>query len=460
MIALNGAHEPVTDETNGAPQLQPDEVWMEKWGPGTYLFEWRRRGYRLRLERVRETYHGLKGVMFVETIALAPENGRPRHLFYGDVTLSKAPEKAVLSELCRRDDRMPWADMLEVARVQTARDVSAGEPTVVLADVELADEEDLVEGMLPLGETSVLFGDGMAGKSYLAIALALAVATGKPVGPFRPLQAGPVLVLDWETKRQTWKKRLWRVAQGAGLAIPRTIHYRYQSAKLVDDVERVRSDCARLGVVLVIVDSIALAVGGEVTADSVMPFYNALRSLEGISRNVLSHVSKTVSVTSGVEFDPYGSIFVKNYARSVWGVRKDEIANADGGFDAVLTHRKVNESALGQPIGLRFRFDDANKRTGPVTIERIDALAEPGLVVHAKTDQRWVAALRRGQRSTGELATEMDKKTNQIRTEGLRLLKKGVVVRVGEEHWGLSTPQHNGATGAQHSPAGTPMAAR
>lgn len=407
----------------------PEGFYLSERGVGRYRYRWDGYGYTVLLEQVRETRYGLTAEILVETVALRDDTGRPGHLYFGQLNLSKAPEKALLDALKHRDDRVPWVDLLEVVRIQTARDVRQGEPTLVLRDVPVLPQRDLVERMIPRDETSVFYGDGASGKSLLfGVALALAVATGRPVGPIRPAVRCPVLVLDWETSPEEWSTRLERVAMGARLAVPAEIEYRSQWRPLVDDLERVRTDVARTGAGLVIVDSITLAVGGEVTADACVPFYNALRSLAGTTRSVLSHVTKSTSQLESGVGDPYGSVFVKNFARSAWAVRRDEVDTPDG-FEAIVTHRKVNRGRLQGSLGVRVRFEDPD---GPITVEVVDAMARPGLAVHASIADQVKAALRRGGMTTAEMAEETGASEKVIGVTARRLESKGELVRLVE----------------------------
>ena len=49
------------------------------------------------------------------------------------------------------------------------------------------------------GELLLLFADGGSGKGYIVLAGALALMTGRALGPFRPTRGGVrVAYLDWE----------------------------------------------------------------------------------------------------------------------------------------------------------------------------------------------------------------------------------------------------------------------
>jgi hypothetical protein len=58
---------------------------------------------------------------------------------------------------------------------------------------------------------------------------------------------------------------------------------------------------------------------------------NALRSFTGTTRLVLAHVSKAAADQASGAARPYGSVFVRNLARSAWELRRAELRFAPGG---------------------------------------------------------------------------------------------------------------------------------
>src|SRR5205809_607111 len=85
-------------------------------------------------------------------------------------------------------------------------------------------------------------GDGGQGKSWLALALAVAVATGKslPCG-LRPTRTCPVLYLDWESSEAELADRLRALLAGMGVRdYAGEVHYRRMTRGLTDDANFLR----------------------------------------------------------------------------------------------------------------------------------------------------------------------------------------------------------------------------
>jgi hypothetical protein len=198
----------------------------------------------------------------------------------------------------------------------------------------------------------------------------------------------------------------------------------------------------RLGIGLVIVDSIAPACGGEVTAEQVMPFFNALRSLgSDVTRVVVSHVShQTATQTSGAG-RPFGSTFVRNLSRSAWEMKRAEEAGDEDAVVVGMYHRKVNRGRLQKPVGVTVAFDDP---TGPITLAATRVLEYEDLASHATIGDRIRHALRGGALDTRELATVTGASIDTVRRIANRmpdvysLGSNGLEGRGAVNTWGLA----------------------
>lgn len=221
--------------------------------------------------------------------------------------------------------------------------------------------------LLQDGKATVVFGAGSSGKSTLAKAIALAVATGRDVVPgWHPVQA-PVLVLDWETDRDDWQEDVRSLAAGAGVPMPGSIHYRRMVGTLESQVEPLAALVYAEHIGLVIVDSVEPAAGrvreGGDVSDTTHRLHDAL-ALLGTTSLLLDHVNAAGAEQDSTTRKPYGSIYKENRARSVFMLRGDP----DSG-DRLLVHTKVNRGPRMAPLGLRYEWrDDAPYRITPAPI--------------------------------------------------------------------------------------------
>ena len=407
--------------------MSAEEFALERVGEA-YGFVWAGYGYAIGFDQLHQERWGLVGEIHVRTAHALASTGRPGHMFSGIYNLSKLEDRDRLAKaLGVRNDQVPWTDLLEVARAEATRLHRRGEPAVVLRDVVPLPVRYLIDPIVPADQTGVLYGDGASTKSTLARALALAVASGRAIGPIRPTCFGSVLILDYETEPEEWADGVRRLAAGAGLReVPARLHYRRQWRSLAQDQEAVRAEIARTGASYVVVDSLLGALDDDVAPSALSPFYNALRSFAGTTRTVITHVNRLDShATKGLP-DPYGSVFVKNYARSVWFLKREE---GDDGvtFEVALVHRKVNRGPLHKPLGLRWSFTDPD---GPIALAAADALDNPVLAAHGSIADRMEAALRHGSLDLAGLAEAAGVSEHSARTVVARLVQRGRLVRL------------------------------
>jgi hypothetical protein len=160
--------------------------------------------------------------------------------------------------------------------------------------------------------------------------------------------------------------RVHAIGRGLGVDLPPgAILYRPMHRALADDAPRLRADLARHRVGFVIVDSLAPAAGVEPeSADSTIRAMNALRSFTGTTRLVLAHVSKAAADQASGAARPYGSVFVRNLARSAWELRRAEEAGGDELLVAAY-HRKDRRGGDGRRSGRARRWNEPPETAGP-----------------------------------------------------------------------------------------------
>ncbi len=391
-----------------------------------FLFALNNQGIELRFAHLREGTDGLHGEITVRSSVRG-------EIHWGRLNLSSTPgREGLVKKLADAHPGAFWRSLLDRACHAVAEQVRQGEPINQLEPAAAPAVRQLVERILPLGETSVVFGDGGTGKSLLALAIALAVTSKVPLpGGLRPTQDAPVLYLDWESCREEQAQRLAGLLAGLELSTAPGIFYRPMARALADDATHLRAEVSRLGVGLVIVDSLAPACGTEPeSADAAVRAMNALRTLAPATRLVVAHVSKADIQRNGAG-RPYGSVFVQNLARSVWEVRRSDDESKD--LILGLFHRKVNQGRLSAPIGLRFEFEEAVIRLYPNDIG-----SEPDLLSRTSLSFQIQRLLTAGARTVDELTKDLDNASSDTVGRTLRRLKnQGKVIRLDDTRWGL-----------------------
>ena len=364
------------------------------------------------------------------------------HTHWARVTLASAPSRnTFVKSLTDAGVPPPKPGDFAAACHMVVKSERQGEPVETLEPEPPAPDSWLIPGWMPRGETTVLYGDGGVGKSLFCLAVALAGLTGSPIGGSSAWPVGrlsSVLYLDWESGKKDHKARWWGLTRPTGQPAPPGLHYKPMHRPLTESISGIRADVARLKAELVIADSLAPACGSEPEgSDAAVRTMNALRSLEPASRLVTAHVSKMAAEQAKGAARPFGSVYVRNLARSTIFVTQEDQAADNNERIVTYLHTKSNNGAMQKPTGLRYAFD----MEGHIMLSP----HEPDLA-RAGLSSRILAALRGGAQETGTLAEELDENREAIKKALQRLAKRDIVVPItgtsgGRGHnqrWGLA----------------------
>ena len=319
-----------------------------------------------------------------------------------------------------------WAGLLGQA-IQLARQAyGERDPSFLLLN---APEEAALPSLLApyaIAGPVIIFGKGGSAKTFLALALALAVATAGEFLGQRATQAN-VLYIDYEADGATLmsRLRLLMAAESATDEVP--VYWPARGVPLADMLPALRRKVTKDNIGLVIVDSAALAAGAEPErAETAIRYFNALSTL-GVPSITVAHETK-----AGEDQWPFGSIFYHNSARATFNVKllQEQEQNVT---HIGLFNRKANNSRLEAPIGAVIKFSDES-----VSITREDLDAEWSAEISVR--KRLVTALRAGEMSCNQLAEETGAKPDTVRRT-LNRNKKVFIRRDtasdGSESWGL-----------------------
>lgn len=337
--------------------MAPPEVSRAGLG---YLATFKTAGFALTVKRLRERSGELSGELKVERLPQG-EATEPVHLYQARFNLSSgATRKSTAKTLAERIEA-DWESILELFSLHILRLHRKGEPFEMAGGPR---EKrilplKLLDPILTVGEPTILFAPGGTGKSTFAAAIAVSVTTGAEVIPgFKPFSA-PVLILDWEARREDWDDRIAAIADGVGVESPR-IHYRHCAVPLADQVEEVSEYVAEYAIQLVIIDSVGMASGtsrdGADPKDSATDLFTAVR-LIGATSLLIDHVTGADLQTQGAISKPYGSVYKVNLARSVFELRREKEGDQED-TEVVLRHTKANNGPVLKAIGFSIRHSE------------------------------------------------------------------------------------------------------
>ncbi|MDP2623643.1 MAG: AAA family ATPase [Actinomycetota bacterium] len=209
----------------------------------------------------------------------------------------------------------------------------------------------------PLLETdgyTVLYARGGSGKSYLAAAACVSIASGVPLLGMEPSRVGPVAYLDWEAPAATFGHRIARICDGnevGTLAYP-IRHYR-MTGPFAARRAGISPALARLKPALVVIDSKGRATtGAPESSEGILDLARALDHLD-MPVLLIDHISK--GAIRGDDPDmAFGSVFVEASARLGWSLRTEHRA---GSMVLRLTNTKANNHARRtEPLILELMF--------------------------------------------------------------------------------------------------------
>lgn len=339
----------------------------------SYRFSWKEEGVDIIADLLHQERDGLKCELTVTT-SRAPHAGLLRQ---GNFNVSSATTRSQWEKaLSQRMPDVDWYAAMEMLCALTLKRWRDGEPVVDLSYIE---PRSSVPFLLPPfvvdGAATVLFAEGGTGKSLLALAMGVSIATGYELLGSAATRIGPVLYLDWEWDAQSHAERLQAICAGVGIERPAgLIHYRHEVAPIWEAAPAIRRCIAELGIVFVVIDSLGFARGGEPeSADLTLKTFAALRTF-GVPVLCLDHVAKNATDKKY----SFGSVYTTNAARMTW--RADAVKSEGETMIKVgLSNQKAN-GRYQRPRGYQIDMDiDAEDRLLAVRFTPTSIEGVPGL---------------------------------------------------------------------------------
>ncbi len=241
----------------------------------------------------------------------------------------------------------------------------------------------------------------------------------------------PVLYLDFELDADEQHRRALDLVAGMNLKdIPENFYYLPVAMMKPREAFGIAAkECRRLGVKLVIVDSVGFALDGDSeSARDVLGFYRAcVQPLKdaGASPLLIDHQAKILKGEKYADKQAFGSVYKTNAVRSSFQIRG---SHEQGEIRATFTHKKNNFGWKEKDFSLKVSFGE-----GRTTVERLEApIPNPDREPSKK--ERVLEAVEDLGRATAET---VQKKTGiplpTVRNSITELLSEGALRDTGEK---------------------------
>jgi hypothetical protein len=390
---------------------------------GTVAFIWHVWALTVTLSRFRD---GSRGPT-CELKATVAEAGQSKTLTSGQLNLSSLQGRDRLAKRLKTLYQAPnWDLVLEHLCTCGLNEFRRGEPTTYLDGTTAQTvEEFILNPLLYARHPTLLYGPGDSGKSFFCLYCACLLSVGGSQNGLACVD-WPVLYLDWELAREDMDSRLALLKAGHPEFRTVRLAYKRPVAPLMDCLDDIRAALLSTGAKILILDSLALAAGGELErAETAIRFNQALRQL-GVPSLIVGHTAKNAE-----EKTIYGSVFFFNLARSVFEIKKTQ-EEESGVFTFGLYHRKCNLGRRKAPLGFRMAIAD-----GRCCVTPADLSEDPELCKALPITQQLTAALKSGQAQTAtHLSLETGVKLDTVRRTLQRFKGKKwfqITAKTGEE---------------------------
>ncbi|MDA1095368.1 MAG: AAA family ATPase [Acidobacteria bacterium] len=400
LLALTQRPPAATPADVGAvPDLLSAEQTFQRVGEGRYQLEWPTLGIRMEAAQLhRDRDRDLHGELTVTTSLLGAKTVDGVLLWSSMNFSSQRTRASLATSLAGRSGapQLDWLGAVETLALRSAQAEAEGQPIRPLADYPRPEETLFwdVSGLPILRQhPMIIFGDGGAAKSYLALHIAATLAS----------RGIPVLYADFEFESDAHRERLERLT---GTDMPRNLHYVRCVGPLIMEVDRLQRYIVEQQIQYLVCDSVAFAVPGRPEeAEHASAYFRAVRQLQVGSLH-LAHTTK--SLEHGTD-KPFGSAFWSNGARSVWFVKRNSEDDTGNMVEVALMHRKSNTGRRLPTFGLRLVF-----LPDSTTIERFDIAQSAELSKALPIWQRIRSLVATKPMTIAELATELDAKHDSV----------------------------------------------
>jgi hypothetical protein len=305
---------------------------------------------------------------------------------------------------------------------------------VRFSEMEPAGKRDyVVERLVPEGHHTILYGDGGAAKSTLALSISLAVSRadgGSWLG--FAVQTAPVLYLDFELDAQEQNRRVRQLSRAEGLSSPPEglIYLCALGCGAREAFDAALAECQKYGVRLMVLDSVGPALGGDAeAAKDVLAFYREVLEgfrVSGVTVLLIDHQAKGGGGESYQAKRSFGSVYKGNLARST--VQAEAVEHGEGSLTVRLRQNKHNFGPLAEPFGVKLGFSEEMISAEAIELDAADLAEERTL----NSTDRVKLALGDSPAYPEEIAEHTGLATRSVKNTLSKLRKKREIEDTGE----------------------------
>jgi hypothetical protein len=388
--------------------------------PRRRIFRWPDSGLSVELDHINEARDGITAWITVSKSGLGE--------IYGPIRmnlLSVTARAAFIRELKDRDEH-DWASVIQHISRLTIDTMREEQPFIALSTHKAEHASPwLLRPFIRAGQPTTFYADGGTGKSTLADAICLSIASGQSVIPGTFVtERTNVLIGDWETDPTNHKMIIDAMMKGRGMPTyaPNEIYYRRFDGPLPDYLDELQRFVIEHNIGFMVIDSIvAAAAGDDVNSDgAARSYFNTMRSLN------IPYLGITHTPQSGDRI--YGNRFFWNLTRMAWLIERAE----DTSTVALFNKKTMWETQ--KPMGLQVEYamrdtGDGSQVTDAITFKNVDVATDPQLAKGLPLIDQIKHALTRGVMAPKDIADETGIKDATVRQYLARGLKSGIFIK-------------------------------
>lgn len=251
-----------------------------------------------------------------------------------------------------------WASVIAVSFQEITKLIMADQKPQSGLGMVAEEASFLLRPFLQENVSNLLFAESEAGKTWFAITMATALATGRPFLGYTGAKLARTLFIDYEDDFKTFVSRLHKICAGLGVeyeSVAKHIEYFKPQSSMRNNVELVKSLVVKNKYDLIVIDAGGDAAGGSPSdEEKVLDLFNALDEIR-CTKLILHHEPKNVQNEAAAFF---GSMYWKARSRVGWRLQVEKEEGSSKLIKATI--QKRSNLPYHEPIRYHMHFDSTS----------------------------------------------------------------------------------------------------